>query len=115
MRYLILFTSLSTLICCALPALFVMLGFGATVAMLVSSFPVIVVLSQHKIAVFAFSAFFILVGWIQSFRPAACPIGEAQEACSYLKKGSRWILLISTMLWIAGFTVAFAVPFFMGF
>lgn len=27
---------------------FVMLGFGATVAMLVSSFPVIVVLSQHK-------------------------------------------------------------------
>ena len=35
--YLALFTSFGTLLCCALPLLFVLLGLGATVASVVSS------------------------------------------------------------------------------
>ena len=39
LSYLSLFTSLSTLLCCALPSLFVLLGLGATVASLLSQAP----------------------------------------------------------------------------
>ena len=44
-----LFASSSTLICCALPAIFVALGAGASFASLVSTFPFLIVLSQYKI------------------------------------------------------------------
>ena len=40
------------MICCALPSLLVLLGFGTTVAAVVSAAPWLVVLSQNKIWVF---------------------------------------------------------------
>ena len=39
LNYLSLFTSLSTLLCCALPSLLVLLGLGATVASVLSRYP----------------------------------------------------------------------------
>ena len=43
-----LFASSSTLVCCALPALLVALGAGAALSSLVSVFPQVVWLSEHK-------------------------------------------------------------------
>ena len=44
-----LFSSLGTLVCCALPSLFVVLGAGAVLAGLVSSLPLLIILSKYKI------------------------------------------------------------------
>jgi mercuric ion transport protein len=50
--YLSLFTSLGTLLCCALPSLLVLFGLGATVASVLSEAPWLVTLSHHKQWVF---------------------------------------------------------------
>ena len=55
-----LFTSSGTLICCALPALLVTLGFGGALAGILSNAPWLIELSRHKIWVFATSG--ILLG-----------------------------------------------------
>jgi hypothetical protein len=50
-NYISLFASSSTLICCALPSLFVVLGAGASFASLLTVFPFLITLSQHKVAI----------------------------------------------------------------
>src|SRR5215831_14668642 len=52
LSYLSLFTSLGTLLCCALPSLLVLFGLGATVASVLSEAPWLVALSHHKNWVF---------------------------------------------------------------
>src|ERR1700745_3500656 len=52
LRYLSLFTSLGTLLCCALPSLLVLAGLGATVASVLSEAPWLVTMSHHKHWVF---------------------------------------------------------------
>jgi hypothetical protein len=46
--YLSLLTSLSTVLCCALPSLFVLLGLGATIASVVSAAPWLIAFSLHR-------------------------------------------------------------------
>jgi len=108
--FLSLFGSLSTLICCALPALFVALGMGAVVAGVVSSFPALVVLSENKEWVFAGSFFMLGLSSIFLYRARnlPCPIDPAQRwACETGRKISIWILFISYLLWGIGALVAF--------
>src|SRR6202167_4001180 len=50
--FLSLFTSLGTLLCCALPSLLVLFGLGATVASVLSEAPWLVAMSHHKHWVF---------------------------------------------------------------
>jgi len=52
LSYLSLFTSLGTLLCCALPSLLVLFGLGATVASVLSELPWLVAMSHHKHWVF---------------------------------------------------------------
>ena len=52
LSYLSLFTSLGTLLCCALPSLLVLFGLGATVASVLSEAPWLVTMSHHKQWVF---------------------------------------------------------------
>ena len=52
LSYLSLFTSLGTLLCCALPSLLVLFGLGATVASVLSEAPWLVAMSHHKPWVF---------------------------------------------------------------
>jgi len=54
-----LFTSFSTLLCCALPALLVTLGLGAVMAGLVSDLPFLRTLSLYKEWTFFITALFI--------------------------------------------------------
>ena len=71
-----LFATSSTLVCCAIPAMLVALGAGAALSSLVSVFPQVVWLSEHKEALFAISgAALALSGWIQwRNRTAPCPV-----------------------------------------
>ena len=68
-----LFASTSTLICCALPALFVVLGAGASFASLLGVFPFLIVLSQYKIAISLFALIMIVVAGVVNYKTARMP------------------------------------------
>ncbi|HEX6495617.1 MAG TPA: hypothetical protein VF018_09050, partial [Acidobacteriaceae bacterium] len=55
LNYFSLFGSFSTLICCALPSVLVLLGMGTAVASLLSAAPWLVSLSRHKAWTFSIS------------------------------------------------------------
>src|SRR5438552_12921642 len=61
LSYFSLFSSLSTLLCCALPSLLVLFGLGATVASALSFLPWLVTLSRHKELTFGISG--ALIAW----------------------------------------------------
>ena len=112
-----LFTSVGTLLCCALPALMVTLGAGAALAGFISVAPWITVISKYKVVVFvvagillALSSYFL---WVN--RNAPCPIDEKQaKACMILRKFSLYVILISIIIYIIGFFFAFlATKFFL--
>ncbi len=108
-----LFASSGTLICCALPALLVSIGAGAALSGLVSAFPQIVWLSEHKVAVFGFaSAMMALGGWLQwRNRTAPCPIDPAlRDACLRTRKVSLRVYLASLALLVIGAWFAFVMP-----
>lgn len=107
--WLTLFTSTGTLICCALPILFIMLGLGATVAAVTSTVPFLVTLALHKSWVFAGSGLMLLVsGWLL-YRPGrACPADpELGRACERADRWNRRIHGISAAIWGIGFFAAY--------
>lgn len=108
-----LFTSAGTLVCCALPALFVSLGMGATLAGLTSSFPAIIWLSRYKIWVFGTAAVMITAAGLMMWRARnmPCPIDPKQaRVCSILRIASWWIWGISVIAFLAGAFFAFVAP-----
>ena len=63
LEVLTILSSFSTLVCCALPAALVSIGAGAALASVVTAVPQLVWLSEHKIPLFAFAGFMlVLVG-----------------------------------------------------
>src|SRR5665213_1958066 len=93
-----LFSSFSTLLCCALPALLVALGAGSVMAGLVANVPGLILVSEHKPAVFIFAtAMLALSAYTQlRNRRAACPIDPVQrKSCMRLRKYSAIIFVIS--------------------
>lgn len=108
-----LFTSIGTLLCCALPALFVTLGMGAALAGLVSNVPVLVTLSEHKIWVFGVASMLIaasaIMQWVR--RHAPCPVDPvAAKACLKLRRLSLYITLFSGVVYLTGVFFAFIAP-----
>lgn len=105
-----LFGSISTLLCCALPALLVSLGAGAAVIGLVSTFPQLVWLSEHKLGLFAVAGALLTVSGISRYmtRNAPCPI-DPQEAiaCKKLRRVSAGIFWFSVGIYAVGFFFAF--------
>ena len=109
-----LFTSASTLICCALPALMVSLGMGAVLAGLMSDFPQLVWLSQHKYEVFGIAGVMILAAGFMMWkaRNLPCPTDPKQaKACSRLRLISIWIYGFSVLAFATGFFFAFITPY----
>lgn len=105
-----LFGSTATLVCCALPALFVALGMGAVVAGLVSAVPQITWLSEHKPLVFGASGLLILASAYLQWRArnAPCPADPAAaRACQRLRTVSTWISAIAAIAWCVGAFFAF--------
>ena len=108
-----LFASSSTLVCCALPALLVALGAGAALSSLVSVFPQIVWLSEHKVALFVCAGLMLgcsaALQW--SSRNAPCPVDPAlRNACLHTRVLSRRVLYCSIALYLVGGWFAFLAP-----
>ena len=109
-----LLTSLSTLVCCALPVFLVMLGMGATLVSLISLFPWLVIISKYKLLTFTtagllliFSAFIYWKG------KNSCPVDEEQaKICKKLRLINFFTLIISTIIFIFGFFFAFLASYF---
>lgn len=111
-----LFASLSTLICCALPALLVALGMGAVVAGLVADVPGLIWLSRNKVYVFVAAGFFLLAAGLMRGRGGAktCPIEPLKaRACARMKAASFWMYWTSVVLYFSGVIVSYIVPRFM--
>lgn len=104
-----LFTTTGTLVCCALPIVFVTLGLGATVAAMTSAFPFLIVLSKHKVWVFAFSGLMLFIsGWVLYRSGRSCPADrELGEACNTAQKWNRRIYWTSVVIWGIGFFAAY--------
>lgn len=105
-----LFASTSTLLCCALPALLVTLGLGASLAGFVSAAPWLVALSKYKVWLFMGSGVLLAgAGWLTwRARSLPCPVDPAAaRACQRLRAVSAWMMGISALVWAVGFFFAF--------
>ena len=110
-----LFTASGTLICCALPALFVSIGAGAALAGLVSSAPWLVTLTQYKGVIFGFAAIALIIAGIMQYRARflPCPLEQNKAiTCSKLRKISLYVYIFAVIIYlIGGFFSFFAVYF----
>ena len=109
LSWLVLFSSTGTLICCALPILLVSLGMGATVASLVSQFPILITLSENKAGVFIFSGLLLLISIWTLYRPGrSCPSApDLSRSCQKSQQWNQRILWLSIIIWSIGFYAAF--------
>lgn len=117
LSYLSLFTSVGTLLCCALPALLVLFGLGASVASMLSFVPWLVTLSHYKRVTFFVSGVLITLSLVNMYYIA--PRLRAQRcspdnptACEDASRVSKVLLWISTVIYALGFFVAYVLgPF----
>lgn len=108
-----LFGSLGTLLCCALPALLVSIGMGATVAGLVSAVPQLVWLSERKGPLFLGSGLMLaLAGWLQwRARNEPCPIDPVVAAnCAQTRRWSLAVYWVSLGIYGVGVFMAYVAP-----
>ena len=112
--YFSLFTSLSTLLCCALPSLLVLFGLGASVATMLASTPWLVTLSRHKVWTFSISGIWIGLSFVNMyyFVPRlrgsdVCDVDDG-SACRDASRVSKILLWVSAAIYAVGFFVAYA-------
>jgi len=113
LNYFSLFSSFSTLICCALPSVLVLLGMGTTVASLLSTAPWLVSLSRHKIWTFSIAGTLIASSFVMTYVVAprlrsgeVCAAGDP-ATCGVVSRLSRFVLWGSAAIWSGGFFVAY--------
>lgn len=107
-----LFTSLGTLICCALPAALVAVGAGAVMAGLVTAVPGLVVLSEHKGVIFIVAGVLLAAAAVARYvvRDAPCPTDPAQAmACGRLRRWGGIMLAVSAAVYAVGFLFAYGI------
>ena len=108
-----LFASSSTLVCCAIPALLVALGAGAALSSLVSIFPQMVWLSEHKEQLFGFAGLMVIGSGALQWRnrSAPCPTDPAlRDACLKTRKTASTVYATSVLLYLIGGWFAFIQP-----
>ena len=112
LSYFSLFSSVGTLLCCALPSLLVLFGLGASVASMLSFLPWLVTLSRHKQWTFAVSGLLIALGFLSIYVIAprlktkgACEAGD--DACGEASKASKIALWASSAIYFVGFFAAY--------
>ncbi len=105
-----LFTSVSTLICCALPALLVSVGMGAVMAGIIEAVPGITWMGANKAIVFTVAGLVLAASgaWQWHARNMPCPADSAKaKACNRLRR-IGWILWwISVAAFVVGGFFAF--------
>jgi signal transduction histidine kinase len=114
MNYLSLFGSFSTLLCCALPSLLVLMGMGATVASALSMAPWLVTMSKHKVWTFTIAGALISMSFMMTYwvapriREGEACIEDDPTMCGRVSKFSRMLLWGSATIWSFGFFMAYA-------
>jgi hypothetical protein len=111
--YFSLFTSLSTLLCCALPSLLALFGLGASVVSTLSYLPWLVTLSRHKQWTFTISgglialSFFNITYFIAPRQSGRECSPDNPAACDDASQFSKILLWVSAGIYLAGFFVAY--------
>jgi len=109
-----LFTSTSTLVCCALPAILVSLGMGAVWAGVIDTVPGITVFGANKEIVFAVTGLVLAASgaWQWYARSLPCPADPAKaRACMRLRTISWWLWGIGVAAFLLGAFFAFAAKY----
>ena len=114
LSYLSLFTSVGTLLCCALPSLLVLFGLGATVASVLSEAPWLVAMSHHKHWVFLIAGLLIASNFVYLYaiapklqaRTGACDPNNP-ATCQTASRFSRIVLWCSAGLYLIGCFTAY--------
>ena len=106
-----LFASSSTLLCCALPVVFVTLGAGATFAGIIGFFPWLVLLSEHKSLLFLVAGCLLFLSkFIRGIDVRdECLPGQG-ELCESVQKKTNVVWQASLIIYILGFFFAFVLP-----
>jgi mercuric ion transport protein len=113
LNYFSLFGSFSTLICCALPSVLVLLGMGTAVASLLSVAPWLVSLSRHKVWTFSIAGTLIAASFVVTYviaprlREGEACAADDPTACAEASRLSRVLLWVSALIWSCGFFVAY--------
>jgi len=108
-----LFASSSTLICCALPSLFVVLGAGASFASLLTIFPFLIVLSQYKVTISLIALAMIALAGFAHYKTARmpCPADpELGRACLQSRKRARVLYYVSVSIFVFATIFTYLVP-----
>jgi hypothetical protein len=111
-----LFASSSTLICCALPALFVALGAGASFASLVSTVPFLITLSIYKLQITSLAFVMLVIAGYINYRTARlpCPVDpELGRACLQTRRRSLKVYYASSGLFVFATFFTYVVPRFL--
>lgn len=112
LSYFSLFTSLSTLLCCALPSVLVLFGLGASIASMLSFIPWLVTLSRHKQWTFSISGLLIALSFVNTYyiapriRAKQCS-PDNPSACEDASKLSKFLLWLSAGIYTVGAFVAY--------
>ena len=111
-----LFATSGTLVCCAIPAMLVALGAGAALSSLVSVFPQVVWLSEHKLGLFLFAGLMMGASGVLQWRnrTAPCPTDPAlRQACLRTRKVATVVYGVSVAFYLVGGWFAFVMPLWM--
>ncbi|MFT4967402.1 MAG: mercuric ion transport protein [Candidatus Deianiraeaceae bacterium] len=105
--FLALFTSLSTILCCALPILLVTLGMGAVFASLTANFPALTLIASYSLEIFILATILLLVsGYFIFIKAQTCPSDKnLAKLCAKTKK-------INKVVWIASVVILCISAFF---
>jgi hypothetical protein len=98
--FLALFTSLSTIFCCALPIILVTLGMGAVFASLSSNIPAITFLAENVVTIFSITGILLAIsGYMIFIRPQSCPINpKLATICIRSKKINKIVWWLSVVI-----------------
>jgi len=106
-----LFSSFGTLLCCAIPSTLVLLGFGATLASFLGSFPQLIWLSEHKELIFGLSFLMLGISYLgQKYSESQiCPVDKIKD-CETTKDWSKPLFWVSFGINVIGSFYAFVLP-----
>ena len=110
---LILFASTTTLICCALPIMFVSIGMGSLVAAVYGEhLPWLRWFGMNEHITFGATAALLLGGAWALFRPGrTCPADpELGRLCAQADKWNKRFLALGALVWCVGAFATFVLP-----
>jgi len=108
-----LLASSATLVCCVLPAVLVSLGAGAALVGLVSAFPQLVWLSEHKSWVFGLAGVLLVASGAMLWhaRRLPCPADPAAaRSCTRVRRISAVLYGVAVGSFLLGGVFAFVFP-----